>query len=79
MECIVCGDPLRWGRADRRYCSDRCRSRAPRARRELDDAADVLEQIAALIRYVSVSKLERTAELLRALAEEDSPSLPRSA
>ena len=25
--CLECGDPLPYGRTDRKYCSDRCRSR----------------------------------------------------
>ena len=31
--CVVCGDPIRWGRRDRLTCSSACRQRRSRAGR----------------------------------------------
>ena len=31
--CVVCGEPIRWGRRDRLTCSSACRQRRSRAKR----------------------------------------------
>ncbi len=33
--CVVCGEPIRWGRRDRVTCSSACRQRRSRAGRGL--------------------------------------------
>ncbi len=34
--CVVCGEPIRWGRRDRLTCSSACRQRRSRAGRGVE-------------------------------------------
>jgi hypothetical protein len=54
------------GRAD--LCSAACRRRAFEERRELEEAAEVVELVVELLRDVRPARLERVARLLRANA-----------
>ena len=49
VHCLECGDPIPYGRSDRKYCSDRCRNRwhnreYRRWRRKFADIIDTLLQ-----------------------------------